>query len=63
MSAAYKTQVFDPSILTPSPAQTEPMDIFPLGTFAGSIEKVRYRCNGTSIPSDTSDQLIAAGLM
>lgn len=62
MSTAYKTILFDRSILTPSPAQTEPLDVYPLGTFAGSIEKVCYRCNGTSIPSDTSDQLIAAGL-
>ena len=62
MSAAYETLLLDQPILTASPAQTEPLDVYPLGTFAGSIEKVRYRCNGTSIPSDTSDQLIAAGL-
>ena len=62
MSAAYETLLLDQPILAASPAQTEPLDVYPLGTFAGSIEKVRYRCNGTSIPSDTSDQLIAAGL-
>ena len=62
MSAAYETVFLDQPILTSSPAQTEHPDVYPLGTFAGSIEKVLYRCNGAAIPSDTSDQLVAAGL-
>ena len=33
----------------------------PLGTFAGTINKVLYRSNGKLIPSDTSDQLIFDG--
>jgi len=62
MSAAYKTRLLDQPIPTSSPAQKEHLDVYPLGTFAGSIEKVLYRCDGTFVPSDTSDQLIAAGL-
>jgi hypothetical protein len=34
-------------------------DLYPLGTFVGTIYKVRYFYNGTLVPSDTSDQLIA----
>jgi len=34
----------------------------PLGTFAGTIYKVLYRSNGSFVPSDTAEQLIADGL-
>jgi hypothetical protein len=37
-------------------------DIYPLGTFAGTIYKVCYFLNGSFAPSDTSDQLIPHGL-
>ena len=33
-------------------------NVYPLGTFAGTIYKVRYLSNGGFVPSDTSDQLI-----
>jgi hypothetical protein len=36
--------------------------IKPLGTFAGTIYKVLYRSNGSFVPADTSEQLIADGL-
>ena len=62
MSAAYKRLLFDHTILTLNEIQPEHLVVHQLGTFAGTIEKVLYRCNGTFVPSDTSDQLIAAGL-
>jgi hypothetical protein len=62
MSAAYKRLLLDQTILTLSEAQPEDLVVYPLGTFAGTIQKVLYRSNGTFVPSDTSDQLIAAGL-
>lgn len=62
MSAAYKRLLFDQTILTLNEIQPEHLVVYQLGTFAGTIEKVLYRCNGTFVPSDTSDQLIAAGL-
>jgi hypothetical protein len=61
MSAAYKTLLLEKTELTLNEGQPEYL-IVPLGTFAGTIEKVLYRCNGTFVPSDTSDQLIGDGL-
>jgi hypothetical protein len=60
MSTAYETLLLDQPIL--SQVELEHQVIYPLGTFAGPIQKVPYRCNGRIVPSDTSDQLIAAGL-
>jgi hypothetical protein len=37
-------------------------ELYPLGTFAGTIYKARYFLNGSFAPSDTSDQLIPDGL-
>jgi len=48
--------------LTLSQLGPEHSVVYPLGSFAGTIEKVSYRSNGTFVPSDTSNQLIAAGL-
>jgi hypothetical protein len=62
MSATYKTPTFDYTSLTLSQLQPERLVVYPLGTFAGTIEKGSYQCDGTFVPSDTSDQLIAAGL-
>jgi hypothetical protein len=63
MSATYNAVLLDhQSMLTSSQVQPEHSVVYPLGTFAGTIEKVLYRCNGTFVPSDTSNQLIAAGL-
>ena len=62
MSAAYKTLLFDHPILSEIEMEPEHQVVYPLGTFAGTIEKVLYRCNGSFVPSDTSNQLIAAGL-
>ena len=62
MSTAYKTLLLDQPILSRSQAESEQQIAYPLGTFAGTIEKVLYRCNGTFVASDTSNQLIAAGL-
>lgn len=61
MSAAYKA-LLDETIWSLGEVQPEHLAVYPLGTFAGTIEKVLYRYNGTFVPSDTSDQLIAAGL-
>jgi len=33
-------------------------NVYPLGTFGGTIYKVRYLSNGGFVPSDMSDQLI-----
>ena len=33
-------------------------NVYPLGTFAGTIYKVRYLSNEGFVPSDMSDQLI-----
>ena len=33
-------------------------NVYPLGTFGGTIYKVRYLSNGSFVSSDTSDQLI-----
>ncbi|MBV8214679.1 MAG: hypothetical protein JOZ08_15840 [Verrucomicrobia bacterium] len=62
MSATYKAAILDHQSVTWSQFQPEHAVVYPLGTFAGTIEKVSYRCNGTFVPSDTSNQLIAAGL-
>jgi hypothetical protein len=62
MSAAYKRLLLDQTMLTLSQVQPDDLVVYPLGTFAGTIQKVLYRWNGTVVPSDTSDQLIAAGL-
>jgi hypothetical protein len=62
MSATYETLILDQPILSRTQVEPEYQVVYPLGTFAGSIEKVLYRCNGSIVPSDTSNQLIAAGL-
>ena len=62
MSAAYKRLLLDQTMLTLSQVKPDDLVVYPLGTFAGTIQKVLYRCDGTFVPSDTSHQLIAAGL-
>ncbi len=62
MNNIYETNLLD----QPTPIQIRIEDeeyaVVPLGTFAGIIYKPLYRSDGSIVPSDTGDQLIADGL-
>jgi hypothetical protein len=58
MNAVYESTIHHQ--LKPNRVKIEYKDdnVYPLGTFAGTIYKVRYLANGSFVASDTSDQLI-----
>lgn len=62
MNTVFETTIQHQANPNPTIIASKLDDVRPLGTFAGTIYKVRYSLNGNFVPSDTSDQLIADGL-
>jgi hypothetical protein len=62
MNTVYESIYNDQDILNRLETEFHDYAVKPLGTFAGTIYKVLYRSNGSFVPADTSEQLIADGL-
>jgi hypothetical protein len=60
MNTVYQTTLIDQPMQTR--IEHEEYAVHAVGTFAGTIYKGRYLSNGSFVPSDTSEQLIADGL-
>jgi hypothetical protein len=55
MNKIYEASFVDQSM----PIQADECAVVQLGTFSGTIYKSLYRSNGSILPSDTREQLIA----
>ena len=62
MNTVYENTLVEQPMSSRIECQEQDYAIYPLGTFGGTIYKVRYESNGRFVPSDTGDQLIADGL-
>lgn len=62
MNTVYENTLVEQPMSNRIECEDQDYAVYPLGTFAGTIYKVRYQFNGRFVPSDTGDQLIADGL-
>jgi hypothetical protein len=62
MNTVYENTLVEQPMSNRIECEDQDYAVYPLGTFAGTIYKVRYQSNGRFVPSDTGDQLIADGL-